>query len=516
MIRETEQAIPTPTGPKAVALNVRGIQTALFAFCLSVFLLTFNTRLASVDAVICFETTASLAERGTFAIDHPQGIPGRDGRLYSKYGPLLPLVSVPLYAAGSLASRLGPLRPHERHLKRAAVSLLNPVVTALLAAMVLGLALRLGLSRRRATGAALLFAFGTIAWYYTKTFFSEPLTALLLVAAFTQAIDYRRGGKAGHLLASGIFAGLAATARPSALAAAPIFLILALPRRGWRWADVLRFGAPVGFIYGLLVLHNLRQFGSPFMAGYTGEGFTTPVWVGVAGLLASPRCGTLFYSPLMLLAVPGLYALARQARREALAVAALSGMWLVVNGMWWCWWGGGSWGPRFLLPLFPFLSVAAVAALPPLRRASRPLLVVATLLAIANAGLQVTSILVTNARWEYGVGHQATAEGGDPLWRFRYMPLVWQARAAREVLMERAQVTSNTVMLSASEVPPESSASVEEDPAGILRRIDMHVVDTWPVLFALYGLPARLLMAGVLLLLAAAGASLALLLNRLR
>jgi hypothetical protein len=72
-------------------------------------------------------------------------------------------------------------------------------------------------------------------------------------------------------------------------------------------------------------------------------------------------------------------------------------------------------------------------------------------------------------------------------------------------------------MLNASDSPAEPSAGdAQESHAALLRRIDMHVVDIWPVLFALYGLPAKPLMGGVALLLAAAGVSLLLLLSRIR
>jgi hypothetical protein len=49
------------------------------------------------------------------------------------------------------------------------------------------LALRLGTSPRTAMLSALAFAFGTVAWVYSRDFFAEPLLAFLTVATLTRA-----------------------------------------------------------------------------------------------------------------------------------------------------------------------------------------------------------------------------------------------------------------------------------------------------------------------------------------
>ncbi len=49
--------------------------------------------------------------------------------------------------------------------------------------------------------------------------------------------------------------------------------------------------------------YNSWAFGSPFSTGYGQEataGWSTPLWVGLPGILLSPSNGLLFYAPLWL------------------------------------------------------------------------------------------------------------------------------------------------------------------------------------------------------------------------
>ncbi|NLC59267.1 MAG: hypothetical protein GX774_20710 [Armatimonadetes bacterium] len=491
----------------------RWAQRGLFGFCLAVFLLTYNTRLGSIDAVILFDTAAALYERGTFAIENPRATRGVDGRYYSKYGPLQSLVAVPLYAAGKLAARVLPVP--ERHLTRAAVALLNPVVTAWLAALLFGVGCRLGLSPRRAAAAALLYAFATIAWYYSKTFFSEPLTALLIVAGFARALSYRATGAARHLWVAGACAALAVATRPVALLAVPVLALGALGGSGRRPRAVAGLLVPLVVVGALLALYNYLRFGSPLDTGYHGESFSTPPWVGLAGLLVSPRCGLLFYAPILVLAPWGYRTLARRQPHAARAIALLGVLWLLAMSAWSCWWAGGSWGPRLLLPLFPFLAILTAAALPSPRSRRWPLLAGVVVLVAASVAVQGASVLVTNARWEYGVDLLAQAEGGNSLWSFRYMPLRWQASYAREVLdpARPYRVTEATLLPGEEEDAPPRALDPLRARERSENRLDGHVVDAWYALFALMGLPLVPLLAGVLLLLAVAGASLVVLIS---
>jgi len=149
----------------------------------------------------------------------------------------------------------------------------------------------------------------------------------------------------------------------------------------------------------------LRYQGLPnalFRTGYEHEpGFSTPLDVGLAGLLFSPGKSLFLYAPALLLAPLGLWLLARSAGRPGRVAAALivaqAALSLVFNGMWWAWTGNFAWGPRLIFPVLPLLvwPLAALGArigvLPRWRAA--PLAGVWAALAVAGAIVSIPGAL---------------------------------------------------------------------------------------------------------------------------
>ena len=240
--------------------------------------------------------------------------------------------------------------------------------------------------RRAGPPPRLLYAFATIAWYYSKTFFSEPLTALLIVAGFARALSYRATGAARHLWVAGACAALAVATRPVALLAVPVLALGALGGSGRRPRAVAGLLVPLVVVGALLALYNYLRFGSPLDTGYHGESFSTPPWVGLAGLLVSPRCGLLFYAPILVLAPWGYRTLARRQPHAARAIALLGVLWLLAMSAWSCWWAGGSGAPpaaaALSLPGNPHCGGAALAAVTAVAAAGRVVVLVAASVAV--------------------------------------------------------------------------------------------------------------------------------------
>jgi hypothetical protein len=141
---------------------------------------------------------------------------------------------------------------------------------------------------------------------------------------------------------------------------------------------------------GLLV-YNHARFGTWFETGYRfapgQEGFTTPPWWGIPGLLVSPARGLLWYNPPVWMAVLGWPRFRRAHRFLSSTMGLVVGVYLALFGTWWEWWGGYGWGPRFLLPILPY---ALLAGLPLLQSAlTGPLASKVGVISLAIAGLAV-------------------------------------------------------------------------------------------------------------------------------
>lgn len=341
-----------------------------------------------------YAVTRGLARAGDVAVVVPDGAPvaalrlGADGRGYSPYGVLPSLLAVPLFALGALLGAGAGAPPAAfDYATRFAVSALNAPITAATAALLAGWALRLGAGKRSAAGLAVLYGFCTFAWPYSRTFFSEPLAALLLLLAAERAhaalwfcspstsaeTGTRRAWcSVPALLVSGLAAGLLVATRVASAVALPVLLLylllaqaamgrnerLSLRERLWIlacWGSGLLPGL------GIVAWYNLVRFGTPLATGYAAEAtlFTTPLLVGLHGLLLSPGKSLFLYAPPLLLALPGAWRHWQRRRGLVLLVLGLFLAHLLLYATWGEWQGGGVWGPRFLLPVVPLLLLLA-------------------------------------------------------------------------------------------------------------------------------------------------------------
>jgi len=390
------------------------LRIALVIVCAAVYLQFSPGRILFPDDEIVYQTTRSLYERGSVAIEgiprrtgepkkRPTGTfgwaPGTDGKRYGFFGHGLSVAAIPLYALGKQVQQHAPetwrhairsdaffLHPRSpgNDWPRMLVSFTNCIVTALAALVLAEWLVALGYTARVAMMTALTYALGTSAWAYAGTFLSEPLSALLLLGAawcvtrfFAQASQPNPQGAGWLMLASGLVAASVHThvLNVVAVPAYVAWVLTALRRRGALrdHQRALIAAAAVGAV-GLAMLgaSQAARFGSPFETGRYGHysHFVVPA-DGLLAMVLAPGRSLWLYSPALLLALPGTRAFVARHRDVAIFIGVLAvSRWVFVASRS-DWWGGWAIGPRYLLPLVPFMLIPLAEVLTRAGTASR-------------------------------------------------------------------------------------------------------------------------------------------------
>src|SRR3954465_14763357 len=179
----------------------------------------------------------------------------------------------------------------------------------------------------------------------------EFQTGLVGIVLFGYALARRSQHESGRAGARPLIRRTAAYAAGTVAGALPMLAFNT-------WA----FGNPLKLAYGDAVAfpgtsgHDLLGLNSH---GFFG--ITSPRLDSAVSLLLAGR-GLLVLTPIVIMAVIGVFMMRREHRAEANTILAVGAVYFIYNSGYWLPFGGGTPGPRFLIPALPFLAIGLAYA----------------------------------------------------------------------------------------------------------------------------------------------------------
>jgi hypothetical protein len=300
------------------------------------------------------------------------------GHFYSAKAIGAPMLGIPVYRIMKCVSPL--TKSVERYLIRIFVSTLPFCILGMLLFL---MAERMGVSPANAYLMVLAYSFGSISIIHAMLFSGHQTAASFTFFSF--ALLYMTSSANNRIInylsffSAGLLAGVGALCDYTAIYIAFVITAYMLSLTvSWKCKMLFIVGGAI--CASLLGIYNAICFGNPLHMSYSvmsNARFSAGVATGFLGialpkteaiwsLLFSPSRGLFFIMPVFLYSLAGFVRMWRMSyRKEVVAIISICFGYLMMISGFYGWHGGWTFGPRYLVPMLPFLALPMAFA--PLR-----------------------------------------------------------------------------------------------------------------------------------------------------
>jgi hypothetical protein len=318
---------------------------------------------------------------------------------------------------------------------------------------------------------SLIFGVCSFVWPYHTSFWVQPLQGLTLISAtyfLYKGIQYHKYFNLHHQddspivqpvwnratyfsLLGGFLLGLSIFAHPTSIIFVPgfiVYIIFSIRQEGKRTIIFFLIALFATLFFAGLI--NFIRFGSfvEFGYGYYGSIGTHNGWAGLIGLLFSPGAGLIYFFPISILVVVAAKYMYYNNRGLLLICSyIIIANWLFVGTLSFglepfAWSGAIAWGPRYFVPIIPFITLilgALLLEISEVKNRRRKLIIKTSVIALAALGFYV-NLVGTLVWYQYGIIygwereqlHKFTNNMDIMTWNPYYSPIVLHTKALLE------------------------------------------------------------------------------------